>query len=54
MITNEVEHALASLLNAEEKPDAIFTASERTTITVYRLLSKVKQKNEYRFGRFFK
>ena len=40
----EIETALTDLLNMQDKPDAIFTATDRTTTTIIGLLHKLKIK----------
>ncbi|GAB2687929.1 LacI family DNA-binding transcriptional regulator [Mucilaginibacter koreensis] len=43
-LTEEIENALTELLSLKERPDAIFTASDRITTTTLALLHKLKVK----------
>ena len=52
MILSEVEDALASLFKAKAKPDAIFTAGDRLTISCFSILKRMKQKKEVGFTGF--
>lgn len=44
MIAEEVELAIKDVFSAKQKPDAIFTASDRITIVCLRILKEAKQK----------
>jgi LacI family transcriptional regulator len=46
MLETEVDDALVSLFKSKTKPDAIFAAGDRLTITCYNLLKKMKLKKE--------
>jgi LacI family transcriptional regulator len=50
--TEEVEQALKLLLNCDDGPDAIFTASERTTIATFCLLSMLQPHKTLGFAGF--
>jgi LacI family transcriptional regulator len=52
MILSEVEDAINSLLKGKSKPDAIFSAGDRLTITSFGLLRRMKQKKELGFTGF--
>ncbi len=52
MILSEVEEAINSLLKGKSKPDAIFSAGDRLTITSFGLLRRMKQKKELGFTGF--
>ena len=44
MITEEVELALKEAFSLKQKPDAVFTASDRITTVCFRILKEAKQK----------
>lgn len=46
MIVAEVEDTLSALFKLKAKPDAIFTASDRITLTCFELVKKMKLKKE--------
>lgn len=52
MIIAEVEDAITSLQKSKTKPDAIFTAGDRLTISCFSLLKRMKQKKELGFTGF--
>jgi len=52
MIGAEVEDAINSLYKSRTKPDAIFTAGDRLTISCFELLKRMKQKKEAGFTGF--
>lgn len=52
MILDEVEDAINSLYKSRTKPDAIFTAGDRLTISCFGLLKRMKQKKEAGFTGF--
>ena len=52
MILSEVEESINSLLKGKSKPDAIFSAGDRLTITSFGLLRRMKQKKELGFTGF--
>lgn len=52
MIIAEVEDAINSLNKSKTKPDAIFTAGDRLTISCFSLLKRMKQKKEWGFTGF--
>lgn len=49
MIISEVEEVIAALFKSKTKPDAIFTAGDRLTISCFGLLKRMKQKKEAGF-----
>lgn len=49
MLETEVDDALASLFKSKTKPDAIFAAGDRLTITCFSLLKNMKLKKEAGF-----
>jgi LacI family transcriptional regulator len=49
MIVAEVEEALTSLFKSKAKPDGLFTAGDRLTLTCYGLLKEMKLKKETGF-----
>jgi LacI family transcriptional regulator len=49
MIADEVEDALNTLFKSKTKPDAIFTAGDRLTLTCYSLVKQMKLKKETGF-----
>ena len=49
MISAEVEDALEALFKSKTKPDAIFTAGDRLTLTCYSLVKEMKLKKETGF-----
>lgn len=49
---DEVEQALTLLLNSVDQPDSIFTATERTTIATFRLLSVLQPQKNFGFAGF--
>ena len=49
MIISEVEEVIAALFKFKTKPDAIFTAGDRLTISCFGLLKRMKQKKEAGF-----
>ncbi|HEY6953844.1 MAG TPA: LacI family DNA-binding transcriptional regulator [Flavisolibacter sp.] len=49
MIVTEIEEALNSLFKSKTKPDAIFTAGDRLTLTCYSLVKQMKLKKEAGF-----
>jgi LacI family transcriptional regulator len=49
MIVTEIEDALAGLFKLKAKPDAIFTASDRITLTCFELIKEMKLKKEIGF-----
>lgn len=52
MISTEIEAVLSELFRGKNKPDAIFTSSDRITIVCFGLLKKMKVKNELGFAGF--
>jgi LacI family transcriptional regulator len=49
MIVTEIEDALTGLFKLKAKPDAIFTASDRITLTCFELVKEMKLKKEIGF-----
>ncbi len=49
MINTEIEDGLTALFKAKTKPDAIFTAGDRITITCFGLVKEMKLKKEVGF-----
>ena len=49
MIISEVEEVINALFKSKPKPDAIFTAGDRLTISCFGLLKRMKQKKEAGF-----
>jgi LacI family transcriptional regulator len=49
MIVAEIEEALSALFKAKTKPDAIFTASDRLTLSCYGQVKEMKLKKEIGF-----
>jgi LacI family transcriptional regulator len=49
MIVTEIEDALAGLFKLKAKPDAIFPASDRITLTCFELIKEMKLKKEIGF-----
>lgn len=52
MIGDEVEEAINSLYKSRIKPDAIFTAGDRLTVSCFELIKRMKQKREAGFTGF--
>jgi LacI family transcriptional regulator len=52
MIAEEIEEALTELFKGKNKPDAIFTASDRITTVCFAELKKLKPKREVGFAGF--
>lgn len=52
MIISEVEDALAQLFKSKTRPDAIFAAGDRLTISCFSLLKRMKQKKDIGFTGF--
>src|SRR5690606_16567192 len=52
MINNEVDEALNALFKNKVKPDAVFTAGDRLTLTCFGSLKRLKLKNEIGFTGF--
>lgn len=52
MIAQEIEEALTELFKGKNKPDAIFTASDRITTVCFAELKKLKPKKEVGFAGF--
>lgn len=52
MIGAEMEEALNSLFKGKVKPDAIFTAGDRLTITAFGMIKRMKHKKEIGFTGF--
>jgi LacI family transcriptional regulator len=49
MKVSEVEDAITALMKTKQKPDAIFTAGDRLTMTCFSILKRMKQKKELGF-----
>lgn len=52
MIISEVEDALAQLFKSKTRPDSIFAAGDRLTISCFSLLKRMKQKKDVGFTGF--
>lgn len=52
MIDTEVEDALTALFKSKTKPDAVFAAGDRLTITCFEILKQMKLKKEVGFTGF--
>ncbi|TCJ14213.1 LacI family transcriptional regulator [Flaviaesturariibacter flavus] len=52
MKVSEMEDAITALMKGKQKPDAIFTAGDRLTMTAFGILKRMKQKKELGFTGF--